>query len=81
MSSEAIEALLWAEPELIVYVSCNPATLARDLKALELGLTKSTEDGDKEVFVGYKTKQVQPVDLFPQTFHVESVSVLERLRQ
>ncbi|MBS1954445.1 MAG: 23S rRNA (uracil(1939)-C(5))-methyltransferase RlmD [Cyanobacteria bacterium SZAS-4] len=81
MSPEALEALLWAEPELIVYVSCNPATLARDLKLLETGLTKSTEDGDKEVFVGYKTKQVQPVDLFPQTFHVESVSVLERLRQ
>jgi 23S rRNA (uracil1939-C5)-methyltransferase len=81
MSPEALEALLWSEPELIVYVSCNPATLARDLKALELGLTKPWQDGDKEEFVGYKTKQVQPVDLFPQTFHVESVSVLERHRQ
>jgi 23S rRNA (uracil1939-C5)-methyltransferase len=80
MSAEAIEALLWAEPERIIYVSCNPATLARDLKALELGVMKSAQDGDKEEFVGYKTKQVQPVDLFPQTFHVESVSVLERLR-
>jgi 23S rRNA (uracil1939-C5)-methyltransferase len=81
ISAEVVESLLWAEPELIVYVSCNPATLARDLKLLEQGLTKSTDDGDKEVFVGYKTKQIQPVDLFPQTFHVESVSVLERLRQ
>lgn len=81
LSPEVVESLLWAEPELIVYVSCNPSTLARDLKLLEQGLTKSTGDGDKETFVGYKTKQVQPVDLFPQTFHVESVSVLERRRQ
>lgn len=81
MSPEVVESLLWAEPELIVYVSCNPATLARDLKLLEEGLTKTTESEDKQVFVGYKTKQVQPVDLFPQTFHVESVSILERLRQ
>ncbi|MFN8555734.1 MAG: 23S rRNA (uracil(1939)-C(5))-methyltransferase RlmD, partial [Candidatus Obscuribacterales bacterium] len=68
LSPEVVESLLWAEPELIVYVSCNPSTLARDLKLLEQGLTKSTGDGDKETFVGYKTKQVQPVDLFPQTF-------------
>lgn len=81
LSPEVVESLLWAEPELIIYVSCNPSTLARDLKLLEQGLTKSSGDGDKEMFVGYKTKQVQPVDLFPQTFHVESVSVLERLRQ
>lgn len=81
MSPEAVEALLWTEPERIIYVSCNPATLARDLKMLEQGLMKSGVEGDKEQFVGYKTKQIQPVDLFPQTFHVESVSVLERLRQ
>ncbi|HEY9676756.1 MAG TPA: 23S rRNA (uracil(1939)-C(5))-methyltransferase RlmD [Drouetiella sp.] len=81
MSPEALESLLWTEPERIIYVSCNPATLARDLKLLEQGLTKSTGDGDKEHFVGYKAKQVQPVDLFPHTFHVESVTVLERLRQ
>jgi 23S rRNA (uracil1939-C5)-methyltransferase len=43
-----------------VYVSCNPATLARDLKILEAG--------------GFKTKEVQPVDMFPHTSHVECVS-------
>ena len=50
------------KPHRIVYVSCNPATLARDLSIL------------KEL--GYITKEVQPVDLFPQTSHVEMVVLL-----
>ncbi len=48
----------------IFYVSCNPTTLARDLAAL----TKH----------GYKLRMVQPIDLFPQTFHVETLAVIER---
>ena len=52
------------KPQRIVYVSCNPATLARDLAIL------------KEL--GYITKKVQPVDLFPQTFHVETVVLLSQ---
>jgi 23S rRNA (uracil1939-C5)-methyltransferase len=48
----------------IIYVSCNPTTLARDLAAL-----------DKH---GYKLRTVRPIDLFPQTFHVETLAVLER---
>lgn len=51
-----------AKPERVVYVSCDPSTLARDLKYLE-GL-------------GYKTMEVQPVDMFPMTKHVENVALL-----
>ncbi|GGM28981.1 23S rRNA (uracil-C(5))-methyltransferase RlmCD [Paraliobacillus quinghaiensis] len=57
-----LEAMIAMEPKRIVYVSCNPSTLARDLHILENG--------------GYETKQVQPVDMFPQTSHVECVSQL-----
>lgn len=54
-----IEAALEVSPERIVYVSCNPATLARDLRIF----------ADN----GYTAKQAQPVDLFPQTLHCEVV--------
>ena len=61
----ALESAAQLNPNRIIYVSCNPATLARDLKIL------------KEL--GYECKSIQPVDLFPQTFHVESVSILDRI--
>lgn len=51
------------KPERVVYVSCNPGTLARDLRYLE----------DH----GYKTVEVQPVDMFPHTFHVECCVLLK----
>lgn len=59
-----LQAMLDMNPKRIVYVSCNPSTLARDLRFLEDG--------------GFKTQEVQPVDMFPQTAHVECVSVLSR---
>ncbi|MDZ5713477.1 23S rRNA (uracil(1939)-C(5))-methyltransferase RlmD [Jeotgalibacillus haloalkalitolerans] len=58
-----LDTMLAMKPKRIVYVSCNPATLARDLRILEDG--------------GYKTQEVQPVDMFPQTSHVECVAWLE----
>ncbi|HET9221163.1 MAG TPA: 23S rRNA (uracil(1939)-C(5))-methyltransferase RlmD, partial [Roseiflexaceae bacterium] len=60
----ALAALLRVAPARLVYISCHPATLARDLKALTSG--------------GYRVVSVRPVDLFPQTPHIESVSVLVR---
>lgn len=59
-----LAAMAKVKPKRIVYVSCNPATLARDLEYM-----------DKH---GYKTKVVQPVDMFPQTAHVENVALLSR---
>ena len=58
---KVIETLLEVEPQKIVYISCNPATLARDLKMLE---------------VKYEIKEVTPVDMFPYTSHVECVAVM-----
>lgn len=56
MHEDVVNAILSAEPERIVYVSCNPATQARDLSLLD---------------VKYKVEKVQPVDMFPHTHHVE----------
>jgi len=58
-----LETILALQPKRVVYVSCNPSTLARDLRILEDG--------------GYKTVEVTPVDMFPWTVHVESVAVLQ----
>nr|WP_262911230.1 23S rRNA (uracil(1939)-C(5))-methyltransferase RlmD [Bacteroides pyogenes] len=62
MHQDVIDVILFAEPKRIVYVSCNPATQARDLQLL---------DGK------YKITAVQPVDMFPHTHHVENVVLLE----
>lgn len=59
-----LNTIIDMKPKRVVYVSCNPATLARDLRILEDG--------------GFKTQEVQPVDLFPHTSHVEVVCRLSR---
>lgn len=60
---DLLQAMIDMKPKRIVYVSCNPSTLARDLRYLEDG--------------GFETKQVQPVDMFPQTGHIECVAEIE----
>lgn len=60
---QLLRTILKQQPKRVVYVSCNPATLARDLRILEDG--------------GYRTKEVQPVDMFPQSTHCEAVAWLE----
>ena len=62
MHADVVKAIRNLAPARIVYVSCNPATLARDLAML-------TED--------YHVVEVQPVDMFPHTYHIESVARLD----
>ena len=62
MHEDVIDVIMKAEPKRIVYVSCNPATQARDLQLLD---------------PKYRVTKVQPVDMFPHTQHVENVVALE----
>lgn len=63
MHADVVKVILNAAPKRIVYVSCNPATQARDLQLMD---------------ANYKVAAVQPVDMFPHTPHVENVVLLER---
>ena len=62
LDKNTINNIMWLKPEKLIYISCNPATMVRDLKLLE---------------VEYEIKEIQPVDMFPFTSHVECVAVLE----
>ena len=62
MHQDVVDVILNAAPQKIVYVSCNPATQARDIALLD---------------AKYAVKAVQPVDMFPHTHHVENVALLE----
>ena len=64
LTESFIKASVSMEPKKITYISCNVATMARDIKLYQE--------------LGYELKKVQPVDLFPQTHHVEVVGLLER---
>lgn len=64
LAPEFIDAVGKVAPEKVVYISCNPATLARDIVLFQE--------------LGYSATQTQPVDMFPMTTHIESVTVLER---
>lgn len=65
MHEDVVKTIISAAPEKIVYVSCNPATQARDIFLLS---------------ESYKVDAVQPVDMFPHTHHVENVVLLSRIR-
>ncbi len=64
LSEEARRTILRLAPPALFYVSCNPATLGRDVRALGAD--------------GYRPSWIQPVDMFPQTFHVETIVELRR---
>ena len=63
MERKALDALVKRSPKKIVYISCDPATLARDAKRLAEG--------------NYRLLDVQPVDMFPQTYHIEAVATFQ----
>jgi 23S rRNA (uracil1939-C5)-methyltransferase len=64
MHQAVIQQILHMAPARIVYVSCNPATMARDISLLQ---------------ASYRLIEVQPVDMFPHTYHIESVARLEKI--
>jgi 23S rRNA (uracil1939-C5)-methyltransferase len=61
-SPAVLKRIVELAPARVIYVSCNPATLARDLSLLEQA--------------GYATTEVEPIDMFPQTFHIETIARL-----
>ncbi len=63
-AADIIEIMIALAPERLIYISCDPATLMRDLKKLTIG--------------AYKLVTIIPVDMFPQTHHIESVALLEK---
>ncbi len=64
LDKQVIDGILNLNPRMIAYISCDPSTLARDAARL--------------INAGYKLKEVTPFDLFPQTYHIESISIFER---
>jgi 23S rRNA (uracil1939-C5)-methyltransferase len=64
LEKRVVDELLKLKPRLMAYISCDPSTLARDAARLMNG--------------GYRLKDVTPFDLFPQTYHIESISLFER---
>lgn len=67
LAPQVVNAILQARPQRFIYVSCNPATLARDLRLFVDG--------------GYRLEKIQPVDMFPQTVHVETVVLMTRVEK
>ena len=68
LEAKVIDTILGAPPKYFAYLSCDPATQARDLK--ELLEPKGI----------YRLQKLQPVDFFPQTTHLESLALMERIK-
>lgn len=66
LSNKAIEKIFNLKPEILIYISCDPPTQARDLKILSKN---------------YKIEKIKLVDMFPQTYHIESISFLKRIQE
>jgi 23S rRNA (uracil1939-C5)-methyltransferase len=66
LKPRALDAIVRIAPSLIAYVSCDPATLARDLRSL--------------LAVGYRLERITPFDMFPQTYHVECVVLMTNVK-
>lgn len=64
LDKKVTEAMLRLSPKTILYVSCDPTTLARDVQRFAAG--------------GYKLVQATPIDMFPQTYHIESISIFAK---
>jgi 23S rRNA (uracil1939-C5)-methyltransferase len=64
IAPRALNALVELNPPLIVYISCDPATLSRDIRRFSAA--------------GYQLAQVTPFDMFPQTYHVECIAVIQK---
>ena len=64
LDKQVVDEILKLNPQMIAYVSCDPSTLARDAARL--------------IDAGYKLHEVTPFDLFPQTYHIESISLFEK---
>ncbi len=62
-AKDILDLILIAKPRRVIYISCDPSTLARDIKVLSRD---------------YRLEKVQPIDMFPQTYHIESISELVR---
>jgi 23S rRNA (uracil1939-C5)-methyltransferase len=65
LALQALDGILKLRPPVMAYISCDPATLARDAKRLVAG--------------GYRLEEITPFDLFPQTYHIESISLWRSL--
>ncbi|NQS90877.1 MAG: class I SAM-dependent RNA methyltransferase [Chloroflexi bacterium] len=65
LSRSVLDSLVSLNPDLIVYISCDPATLARDISRFQIQ--------------GYSLRESTPFDMFPQTYHIESVNIFQRI--